>query len=183
MRWRRSCLDDDSGGRQLKIADFFSMKKIHLDQVPTEHRCSPKGKYEMHRQHVSLALGGVKDGGPWAGGHPFDIELTHLFPGKCNYPLHSHAAQWEHYIFLSGHGILHSEGHDSVPVGPGDHAICQPGDAHQIENTGAVPLVYYVITDHHPADITSYPRTGKRFLKPEYRVVTTAEVDYYADEE
>ena len=33
------------------------MKIIHHSDVPTEHRISPKGTFELHRQHVSLALG------------------------------------------------------------------------------------------------------------------------------
>jgi uncharacterized cupin superfamily protein len=159
------------------------MKKIHLDHVAVEHRRSPAGKYELQRQHVSLALGGVKDGGTWAGGHPFDVELTSLPPGKCNYPLHSHAAQWEHYIILYGEGLFHGENGVRETVKAGDHIICPPGEAHQLENTGSDALTYYVIADHHPADITTYPRTGKRQLKPEYRVVQTADTDYYAGEE
>lgn len=161
------------------------MNKISITHVPSEHRRSPQGKFELQRQHVSLALGGVKDGGPWAGGHPFDVELTTLPPGKRNYPLHSHAAQWEHYIFLSGTGVIHTEtdGKNPETVAPGDHVICPPGDAHQIENTGSEPLVFYVIADHHPADVTTYPNTGKRQLKPEYRVVKTVEADYYEGEE
>jgi uncharacterized cupin superfamily protein len=159
------------------------MKKINLAEIAIEHRSSPKGKFELQRQHVSLALGGVKDCGPWGGGHPFDVELTTLPPGKRNYPLHSHAAQWEHYIFLTGCGVVHTDGGRTEPVGPGDHVICPPGDAHQIENTGNEPLVFYVIADHHPADVTSYPNTGKRQLKPEYRIVRTEEADYHDGEE
>lgn len=165
------------------------MRKVNLSQVPREHRRSPGGRYELTRQHVSLALGGVKDVGPWGGGLPFDVELTTLPPGARNYPLHAHAAQTEHYLFLSGTGVISAGagagegGLERVQVGPGDHVVCAPGEAHELHNDGAVDLVYYVIADHHPADITTYPRTGKRQLKPEYRVVETHDVDYYAGEE
>lgn len=159
------------------------MKKINIADVPSEQRRSPKGSYELSRQHVSLALGGKKDLGPWGGGHPFDIELTTLPPGKKNYPLHSHAAQTEHYIILSGSGIFHGDGEAQLTVVAGDHLICLPGESHQLENTGSDNLVYYVIADHHPADITTYPHTGKRQLKPEYRVVDVSDVNYYRDEE
>ncbi len=159
------------------------MRKINIADVAAEQRRSPKGRFELERKHVSLALGGKKDAGEWAGGHPFDVELTTLLPGKRNFPLHSHAAQTEHYIVLSGNGILRDAEGKEHSLAPGDHAICHPGDAHQIENTGTEPLIYYVIADHHRADVTSYPRTGKRQLKPEYRVVHVSEADYYADEE
>lgn len=74
------------------------MKIIHQSDVPTEHRISPKGSFELHRQHISLALGGIKDVGPWGGGHPFDVELTRIPAGKRGYPYHSHAAQTEQYV-------------------------------------------------------------------------------------
>lgn len=159
------------------------MNKVNLADVPVEHRRSPNGRYELHRQHVSLAMGGIKDTGPWGGGHPFDIELARIAPGKANYPLHSHAAQTEHYIILSGTGLLRSENGTELRLGGGDHVICHPGEAHQIVNDGAEPLVLYVIADHHRADVTSYPNTGKRHLKPEYRVVSITDADYYEGEE
>ena len=52
------------------------MRTINLSEVPIEHQRSPQGAYELQRQHISLALGGAKDAGPWGGGHPFDIELV-----------------------------------------------------------------------------------------------------------
>ncbi len=55
--------------------------------------------------------------------------------------------------------------------------------AAQIENNGTEPLPYYVIADHHPAEVATYPKTGKRYLRPEYRVVTVEDVDYYEGEE
>lgn len=159
------------------------MKKINLADVSVEHRCSPKGKFELQRQHISLELGGVKDVGPWGGGHPFDIELASLPPGKVNFPLHAHASQTEHYIILSGSGLLRDGQDCEERLVAGDHLICHPGDAHQIENDGTVPLTYYVIADHHPTEVAIYPKTGKRYLRPEYRVVRVEDVDYYEGEE
>ena len=159
------------------------MHKVHISDVPAQKRRSPKGRFELSRQHVSLALGGAKDAGPWAGGHPFDVELTTLAPGRANYPLHSHAAQTEYYIVVSGTGVLRSDGGNDMPLRAGDHVTCHPGEAHQIEASHTEPLVYFVIADHHRADISTYPLTGKRHLKPEYRVITASDVDYYAGEE
>ena len=69
------------------------MKIINQNKVPKETDTSPKGDFALQRQHVSLALGRVKDSGVWAGGIPFDIELATLSPGKRNWPLHAHAVQ------------------------------------------------------------------------------------------
>lgn len=159
------------------------MNIVNISDIPVEHRRSPRGAFELRRQHVSLALGGVKDTGPWSGGHPFDVELVTLAPGKMNYPLHSHAAQTEHYIIFSGTGVISDRESPGRPLRPGDHVICHPGEAHQIRSDAAEPLVYYVISDHHRADVTTYPRTGKRQLKPDYRVIAPQDVDYYQDEE
>jgi uncharacterized cupin superfamily protein len=159
------------------------MHHINLSDVPVESRRSPRGAYELQRQHVSLALGGVKDTGPWGGGHPFDVELVSLAAGKKNYPLHHHAAQTEHYIILSGTGILTDGDGTEIALQAGDHVICHPGEAHQISCGEAGPLVYYVISDHHRADVTTYPNTGKRQLKPEYRVIKAEDADYYEGEE
>lgn len=161
----------------------MGIKRINEADIPEENRFSPKGVYVTDRQHVSLALGGVKDTGEWGGGHPFDVERTVVPPGKRNYPLHSHAAQWEHYIILAGRGQFLDDEGNAEPIGPGDHVICPPGEAHQIWNDGDKPLVYYVIADHHRADVTTYPRTGKRQLKPEYRIIQAEDADYFDGEE
>jgi uncharacterized cupin superfamily protein len=159
------------------------MHLIHTAAVPVEHRQSPKGTFELFRQHMSLALGGVKDTGPWGGGHPFDVELTRLPAGKRNYPLHFHAAQTEYYVILSGHGRWLTGDGDGHPLQAGDHVIAHPGDAHQLAAEATGDLTYLVIADHHRADIGTYPKTGKRYLKPDYRTVRAEDAPYYEGEE
>ena len=127
------------------------MLPVNQADVPEDHRLSPKGNYEIHRRHISLALGGVKDTGEWGGGPPFDVEMARIPPGTTGYPLHSHAAQTEYYIILSGSGLLRSQSGEQA-LRAGDHFICLPGIAHQLRNTGSEDLCYYVIADHHPAD-------------------------------
>lgn len=159
------------------------MRKVNQEDVPEERRLSPKEMYEVYRKHLSLKIGGKKDVGVWGGGHPFDIERARIPPGKINYPLHAHAAQYEHYIILSGRGTVRSDSNEEVEIKPGDHFILYPGEAHQIINTGNEDLVYYVVSDHPPADVTTYPHSGKRQIKPEYRSFRMVEVDYYEGEE
>lgn len=159
------------------------MNKINEENVEVEHRRSPKGTFELFRKHISIALGGKQHSGTWDGGHPFDVELTTLPPGKKNYPFHSHAAQWEYYIILSGEGRFLSNDETWHAVQAGDHIVCPPGEAHQIENNSEADLVYYVIADHYPADVTTYPHTGKRQLKPELKLVNIEQAKYYDGEE
>ncbi len=158
------------------------MKKIHESMIEEEHRVSPKGNFELFRKHISIALGGMPDVGEWGGGQPFDVECARLPSGKKNFPYHAHAAQTEYFLIVSGCGILKSEKGDTL-IAPGDHIICLPGEAHQIQNTGDTDLVFYVIATHQRADITTYPMTGKKHLKPDCKVGEITEVDYYHGEE
>ena len=69
------------------------MNKANQNQVKWDELKSPRGKYQLFRRHISLAMGGKKDTGEWGGGHPFDLEMTRLPPGKTNWPYHAHASQ------------------------------------------------------------------------------------------
>jgi len=159
------------------------MQTVNLSSIPAQLVQSPKGKYKLTRQSVSLALGGKKDIGTWGGGHPFDVELVRVAPGAANFPFHVHAAQWEMYLFLEGNGQMRgSEG--TQTIGAGDHVLCKPGDGHQIINTGTGDLVYYVVADHSPAEIVTYPDTpGKFAAKPVNRCFTMNDVEYYEPED
>jgi uncharacterized cupin superfamily protein len=151
--------------------------------VEPEHRKSPRGDFQVIRRHMSVALEGKRDVGPWGGGHPFDVELAILPAGKKNYPYHAHAAQTEYYIIVSGAGVFVDPTGGTHPIQAGDHIIVHPGEAHQMINTSPEELRYYVIADNHRADVTSYPKTGKRQIKPEMRCVTVEDADYYRGEE
>ena len=154
------------------------MKKINQRDVPEKEVRSPQSRYHLHRKFISLELGGKSDLGPWAGGHPFDLELTRLPPGAINFPLHQHAAQWEMYIVLSGAGEV-NDGHAWQPVEAGDVLLAEPDQPHQIRNNGAHDLAYYVIATNQPADVTHYPVTGTWSVKPQKKHFLMQEVDYY----
>ena len=155
------------------------IKVAHLSEIPARQVRSPQGKYQLRRQSVSEALGGIKDTGEWGGGHPFDVEFFTLAPGAANFPLHAHAAQWEMYLIVSGLGeIRGAEG--SVPVAAGDHVMLAPGEPHQIRNTGEADLTYYVVANQPRADVITYPDTpGKFGVKPGLGFFTRNEADYY----
>ena len=154
------------------------MKKINSRDVPELEQKSPKGKYHLFRRHLSVALGGNRDLGTWAGGHPFDLEMTRLPAGAANFPLHQHSAQWEMYVFTRGSGEM-TDGVEKIEVHADDVVLCPPEQPHQIINTGAENLVYYVIADQHPADVTFYPGTGKWGIKPQRKCFELKEVDYF----
>jgi len=68
-------------------------------------------------------------------------------------------------------------------VSEGDHVIVHPGEAHQVVNISDQDLRYYVIADNHRSDVSTYPKTGKRFIKPETRCVRVEDAEYYLGEE
>jgi uncharacterized cupin superfamily protein len=159
------------------------MRIISQASVPAEHRKSPKGTYEIIRRHVSVALGAPRSVGPWGGGHPFEVEVARIPPGRKGYPYHSHAAQTEYYAVLSGRGTVIDEKGGRCPIAAGDHFVFLPGEAHQVLNDSGEDLEYIVIADNHRADLTTYPATGKRMLMPEARCVRPVPADYYEGEE
>src|SRR5881227_3324146 len=143
---------------------------------------SPRGRFHLFRRHISEALGAPRDAGVAAGGHPFDVELARLPRGATNFPFHAHAAQWEVYIVISGSGELRA-GNTREAVAAGDSFVCPSGEPHQLKNTGMADLLYYVIADNPPADVTTYPDSNKWFVKPHRKSFTMQETDYYANEE
>jgi uncharacterized cupin superfamily protein len=159
------------------------MHLVNCLSVPVEHRKSPKGSFEILRRHVSVALGTKRGVGAWGNGHPFEVEIAQIPPGKKGYPYHSHAAQTEYYAVLSGSGTVTDEKGGKSPIKAGDHFVFLPGEAHQIGNDSQEVLEYIVIADNHRADVTTYPTTGKRGIMPEARCVHLTEAEYYDGEE
>jgi Mannose-6-phosphate isomerase len=64
-------------------------------------------------------------------------------PGEIA-PGHSHADMWEVFIFESGAGEIAIDG-ETHRVAGGAAFLVQPGETHEIRNTGSEPLVVTVI--------------------------------------
>lgn len=165
----------------LKPNSLF-MNRTHVEDLPWTTQNSPKGKYGVQRRALSQAVGCGKDTGTWGGGHPFEVEIHRVSPGKINFPLHEHSAQWEAYYILSGQGQVRG-GEGNEVIQGGDYLVFAPGEAHQIINTGEVDLTFIVIADQPQADIIHYPESQKWLLKPQKKVFAMQEVDYFAGEE
>lgn len=159
------------------------MTRSNAEDIPWATQKSPAGTYSVARRSLTLAAGGQKDVGTWGGGHPFDVEIYRLQPGKTNFPLHEHSAQWEAYYVLSGHGqILTAKGKEAIKAG--DYMVFPPGEAHQIYNNHPeAELSYMVIADNPQADVVFYPKSGKYLMKPQRKVFEVNEVEYFKGEE
>ncbi len=141
------------------------MNHIRLSSIAEEESRSPTGKFHSFSRNVSLALGGIRNGGTWAGAHPFDVQLRRLPPGAAICPYHAHFAQWEFFFIQSGAGSARTPD-GTFTVRAGDCFIHPPGAAHQLTNTGATDLEVIIIADNPPLDSCHYPDSDKYALRP-----------------
>ena len=158
------------------------MNKINLSQVPVEETVSPKGRFRLSFQDIAQAMLGKR---PPAGEHPhpFEVELVKLPPRAVNYPYHSHSAQWEFYLIVQGRGQMRSPD-GLTEIREGDCLMLPPSEPHQLINTGASELVYYVIADNVASDVCYYPDSDKWALPGQSKPVRVKSgVDYYDGEE
>jgi uncharacterized cupin superfamily protein len=158
------------------------MTRTQAEDLPWTQQNSPQGKYALARRSLSVAAGGQKDIGTWGGGHPFDVEIQCIMPGKVNFPFHEHSAQWEAYYILSGSGQVRTpKGKEAVKAG--DYLVFPPGEAHQIINNGSEDLTFFVIANQPQADVIHYPDSGKWMTKPHKKSFEMQEVEYFKGEE
>jgi uncharacterized cupin superfamily protein len=157
------------------------MKIINQSKVAWSQYRSPGGRYVQAWKQLSERLGDRRNAWPKAG-HPFNLELTRVPPGKAPCPFHSHTSQWEMFVILRGTGTVRA-GRSRRKVRAGDIFIHPPGEAHQIINTGRRDLVFYIIADNPPVDIFHYPDSGKWGLRPHGKYFRMDQADYYDGEE
>jgi uncharacterized cupin superfamily protein len=166
------------------------MRKVNLDEIPAHERKSPKGKFHKFVKNVSVALGREPESLDLAKRHPFDLALVRIPKGKSYCPYHSHSAESELYLVVSGRGNVRDK-NGTTKVGRGDAFFFQPGEPHQLANAGDEDLVYYVIADNPRSggpggDSCYYPDSGKWAVVKEGLedvMVKGSETDYFDGEE
>lgn len=161
------------------------MLKVNLKEVKEEERKSPTGKFHKFVKNISVALGRDPGSLDLAKRHPFDLAMVRTAGGKSYCPYHSHSAETELYLVISGRGQVR-DNRGTTEVGPGDAFFFPPGEAHQISNTGGEDFVYYVIADNPRGDACYYPDSGKWAVPKEGTeevIVKGQETDYYDGEE
>ncbi len=159
------------------------MRKVNTNDVAEESWSSQKGKFSGFGKEISIALGRKPLSTDLRERHPFDIEIIRIPPGKTPYPYHSHSAQWEFYHVIAGKGLArHQDG--TTPIEAGDAFIFEPGQPHQIMNTGTEDLVVYVVADNPVGESAHYPDSKKWLVRsPERRLLRSEGFDYYDGEE
>jgi uncharacterized cupin superfamily protein len=160
----------------------FAQRRASIEALPWENFDSPKRKFRGDSKQLSLAIGAEPRKPTGLGGHPFDLELGKLPPGFSGCVYHSHANQWECYLFLEGTGTVRTAA-GNTSVGPGDLVIHPPGEFHQFTNTGTTDLLYFLVADYPPVDIWQYPDSGKWGFNAPRKFFRPADVDYWDGEE
>ena len=101
--------------------------------------------------------------GPKIGVKDLGISYSEVPPGKSGCPFHNHHVEDEIFIILEGEGTYRF-GSQSYPIRAGSVLGAPAGGqdtAHQIINTGSVPLRYFGISTMSIADVCEYPDSGK----------------------
>ncbi len=137
------------------------------------------GLYTSKRAEFSAGIGAKRLG----------YNLTELPPGKSQCPFHAHRVEEEMFLILEGEGELRF-GSERYPIRKHDVIACPTGGAevaHQITNTGSVPLRYLALSNLSATEICEYPDSQKIGIfssepgAPRLRALFRAEtgVDYY----
>jgi len=163
------------------------MEKVNIEEIPWVEGKSPKGKFHRFRKDISGRLGSARPPSLEIARHPFEIELVRVPAGAINWPYHSHSAEHELYVIVSGRAQVRTpEG--IVDVGGGDVIYHPPGEPHQLSNPGPGELIYYVIANNVYAGISIadecyYPDSDKWATVNIDKCFRPAKVDYYDGEE
>ena len=158
------------------------MNRVHLPDLPWEEQHSPARKFHSFCKNISLALGGIRNGGPWCGGHPFDLQLRRIPAGAAVCPFHSHLAQWELFLVQSGTGRVRA-GAETHEVKTGEVFVHPPGESHQLTNPGPGDLEVLIVADNPELDGFHYPDSNKWGLRPIGKYFRLDEVGYFDGEE
>ncbi len=160
----------------------LAQRKVSIDDLSWGKFDSPGMKFRGESKALSEAIGAKRNTPAGLGGHPFDLELGRLPPGFSGCPFHSHAAQWELFIFVSGDGTVRTaEG--LTPVTAGDVVLHPPGEAHQFTNTGSGDLLYFLVADNPTLDVSHYPDSNKWGITSPHKFFRAADASYWEGEE
>jgi len=159
---------------------------VNLKDIPEKpwRRNGLTEKFANFSRNISLALGRKPESFDVMKRHPFDLALVRVPRGKSLCPYHSHSAESEFYLVVSGKGQVRDK--DGITdVSANDAFRFGPGEAHQITASADEDLVYYVIADNPLGDQCYYPDSGKFAVWKEGTeevIVKGRETDYFEGE-
>ncbi len=126
---------------------FMNLDDVQFDDV------EDNGIYTSRRGQIGSHIGARQLG----------YNLTVLPPGKVQCPFHAHRAEEEMFLILEGEGELRF-GDKRYPIRKHDVIACPNGGAevaHQIINTGTVPMRYLALSTQADVEACEYPDSKK----------------------
>jgi len=132
------------------------VKIFNTDSVPADYIDGPDFAGPVMTQYL----------GHCAGSERIYANIDFVKPGAKSAKYHSHSAQEEFFLILSGEGTLRFEG-EEVMVKEGDFFAKLPGSAHQFINTGDDILKILDVGTRPEVDVITYPDEEVVLHKPE----------------
>jgi len=133
---------------------------INIADVELEPRPTAFAPSESAAERFDAKMGFI---GPRIGAQKLGCSITAVPPGKRAFPFHNHRVNEEMVFVLQGAGEIRI-GDSVYPIRSGDVIACPAGGketAHQITNTGADELRYFVVSTKLSPEICEYPDSGK----------------------
>src|SRR5881409_3135773 len=96
------------------------MHKVNLNDIPEKpwRRNGLTDKFASFAKHISVGLGREPESFDLTKRQPFDLALYRIPKGKSLCPYHSHSAESEFYMVISGNGqVRHKSGVTEVAAG------------------------------------------------------------------
>lgn len=147
----------------LAARDQDQVPILHLDEVKLEPWPAGAGITAEAASRYSAETGAV---GARIGARLLGYSITVVPPGYAAYPAHCHRVNEEMFFILSGSGVLRLGKHQHS-VRTGAFIACPPGGAetaHQLVNTGDVPLRFLAVSTKATPEVVHYPDSGKSGL-------------------
>jgi uncharacterized cupin superfamily protein len=126
---------------------------INLSEMAWDKINGPEGSsFGGLRKRVGVKIGAQKLG----------YSFFNIAPGKTAFPYHTHNGNEEMIYLIAGMGVLRL-GKEEIAVSAGDVIACPPGSEypHQLINTGATDLTYFVVSTMEYPDLSQYPDSNK----------------------
>src|ERR1044072_3789160 len=95
------------------------MQKVNVNKIQERERQSTNGKFGRASKDISIALGRDPESLDLGKRHPFDLALIRIPKGKALCPYHSHSAESELYLVVSGKGQARDTA-GLTDIGPND---------------------------------------------------------------
>src|SRR5438445_12776191 len=90
------------------------MRKVKLKGIRKQERKSPKGKFHKFVKNISIALDREPEPLDLWKRHAFDLALVRIPKGTSFCPYHSHSAEAELYLVVSGRGSVRAKDRSTI---------------------------------------------------------------------